>query len=369
MASPAPPQLVDVLPALYQSMHPQFAKLVGLSRDFFHDRELLANTALVESAANRGPKRTRLHGVVTRNSRARAAELLAACPTLAARRALLQPANVGFSSSLLWVATDAPVATLLLGAGADARVADAFGLGAVSYAANRGKLDVMRVLLASLGSDAERQSALASTLRYCVHEANLKIRAMTFNLDSMLLADDGSVYDHVLELGVDEVPDDLQEACAPIVRASLHACVRANAAIRQLALLSPAELDALVTPADKSAEDALWRGGTSDIAGFLGQNVLKPAAPPGTSWVVDCVEGFLAALLALEAGAPLSTPVPARMTPWDAHEFDADDARSRDQPLSAWLQAHAEWFGPPLVAAAVRRHGARAGACAAAAAR
>ena len=336
---------------------------MGLSRGLFHDARLLAATAAVDSGGL-----TRLHAAIKRGDHARAAELLAACPTPAARRALLAPATHA-RLMLLWSARDARMVELLLGAGADARARDEAGQDAITHAAaTHGKLDVMRALLAALDSDAERQRVLASTLRFGVHGANLWYRAVHINLHRSIQDDEGDMHEHTEEFLSPVKPAELHETCAPLALASTHRCVCASAGIRGLQLLSSDEMSALVTPADRAAtadidciDEVLYDlhgedySVGSDHVTFLLDTTLAAIDDTGMSWVATCVAGFQTALLALEAGAPLTAPVPARMAPDSDHTF-TDDDHSRDEPVAEWLQKHSRWFGRPLVEAAVDRY-------------
>jgi hypothetical protein len=146
----------------------------------------------------------------------------------------------------------------------------------------------------------------------------------------------------------------------PLARQSMLSCVQANAAIHELALVSPAALRAAGTLDDTRGAAKVSLTAAGD---FLARTLLSPTPGPHESWVWGCVQAFQAALLALEAGAPLSTPVPARVM------ASVDDLSHDHQPMSAWLQAHARWFGAPLVDAALARYGRRGRVPAAAARR
>ena len=345
-APAAAPLLLDVLPALYQCIHPEFARLVGLSRDFYHNEDLLSATDMICGEYWRSC--TRFHAAVKRNDRARAAELLAACSTPNKRRMLL----AGRSFSPLFDALDGPMVELLLGAGANVWVRYSpqqpmFNHTTFELAAVHGRLGAFRALLAATGSEEARKQAVISTLRRGVHDANVAFRACHMNI-SLLFHPDYHWYDG-------EPPAGVQVACIPTARSATHRRVQLQEGIGALELLSAAELGALVTPADEAAERKFLKGQFRMYAAFLCSNEgMLDHTQRNQIWVTDCVEGLQTALFALEAGAPLSTPVPARMTPEDDCNFDDGD-HSRDQPTSAWLQAHAAWFGPPLVTAALAR--------------
>jgi len=350
-----PPQLLDVLCALYRSVHQEFALLVGLSSDFFHDAGLLSATATVVSTRRGG---TRLCAAVERNDVPRATELLAACPTPAATATLLAVVDT-LGQSVLMYATDPAMAQLLLRAGADPQAVDNDGRDALADAAERGKLGVFRVLAAALPGEARRLAATA-LLRRAVHMSNVSYRACNMNIHRIFEDGDGEGFDYVNWCGLGHVPAGLQEACIPFGQASTHQFLQGLEGIRELQLLSVGELAALVTPSDESTLREFYRGEFSYHASILSQGVLsilhRRRWPRSfqDSWIAACAIPLQAALFALDADAPIDTRVPARMGPLDEAEYDAND-RSHDEPMREWLAAHSAWFGPPLVAAALAR--------------
>ena len=139
------------------------AKVVVATRDLRHDPELLGYVRLVASPAHcfLGGS-TLFTRAVARGDEARARELLDACPTAAARAALLAAGDARGAPPLALAGT-AGMARLLLGEGASALAAGGGGgaddvLDAVVRA---GRLGVLEVLLESLGSDEARRERLA----------------------------------------------------------------------------------------------------------------------------------------------------------------------------------------------------------------
>ena len=138
------------------------AKVVVASPDLRHDAELLSYVLLVASPAHAFCGGTTLFTrAVARGDVARVAELLGACPTPAARAALLAARDERGAPPLALAGT-ADMARFLLGQGAVAQAAGGGDAVDVLDAVVRaGRLGVLEVLLESLPSDEARRERLA----------------------------------------------------------------------------------------------------------------------------------------------------------------------------------------------------------------
>ena len=187
------------------------AKVVVATRDLRHDTELLGYVRGVKSRAHyfMGGY-TLFMRAVARGDEARAHELLDACPTAAARTALLAAGDAHGAPPLALAGT-ADVARLLLSGGASALAAGGGdGAGDVFDAVVRaGRLGVLEVLLESLGSDEARRERLA---RVDARGATLLARAQH-------TAADQADVDHVVQ----RHPPSLLQKVLLIVAAHGHA--------------------------------------------------------------------------------------------------------------------------------------------------
>jgi hypothetical protein len=74
-----------------------------------------------------------------------------------------------------------------------------------------------------------------------------------------------------------------------------------------------------------------------------GTGIFSPNIP-GMSWLVYSLDGIKAALHHVAwRGAPLSSPVPALLQPWQSPEWEDSSEEIPRIPLSEWLANHRAW--------------------------